>query len=143
MFARPISEAAFICYHIFSCLSTTNFIFSFFIFSNIFPNKMSGERGIWTLAPRKRPIPLAGAPLQPLEYFSTTELYVQYFICASNAFTILSYVFLFVNTFFNFFHIFLLQSHISYFLENLWLLLQVDSLPLIFLLPRFLNHHMQ
>ena len=30
----------------------------------------SGEGGIWTLAPRKRPTPLAGAPLQPLEYFS-------------------------------------------------------------------------
>ena len=30
----------------------------------------NGEGGIWTLAPRKRPTPLAGAPLQPLEYFS-------------------------------------------------------------------------
>ena len=30
----------------------------------------SGERGIWTLAPVTRPTPLAGAPLQPLEYFS-------------------------------------------------------------------------
>ena len=29
-----------------------------------------GEGGIWTLAPVSRPIPLAGAPLQPLEYFS-------------------------------------------------------------------------
>ena len=32
---------------------------------------LNGERGIWTLAPRKRPTPLAGAPLQPLEYFSS------------------------------------------------------------------------
>ena len=32
--------------------------------------KINGERGIWTLAPRERPTPLAGAPLQPLEYFS-------------------------------------------------------------------------
>ena len=31
---------------------------------------VSGERGIWTLAPVARPTPLAGAPLQPLEYFS-------------------------------------------------------------------------
>ena len=32
--------------------------------------QLNGERGIWTLAPRERPTPLAGAPLQPLEYFS-------------------------------------------------------------------------
>ncbi len=31
---------------------------------------LNGEGGIWTLAPRKRSTPLAGAPLQPLEYFS-------------------------------------------------------------------------
>ena len=31
---------------------------------------VNGERGIWTLAPVARPTPLAGAPLQPLEYFS-------------------------------------------------------------------------
>ena len=30
----------------------------------------NGERGIRTLAPVTRPIPLAGAPLRPLEYFS-------------------------------------------------------------------------
>ena len=29
-----------------------------------------GETGIWTRAPVARPTPLAGAPLQPLEYFS-------------------------------------------------------------------------
>ena len=33
----------------------------------------SGERGIWTLAPVSRPTPLAGAPLQPLEYFSSPD----------------------------------------------------------------------
>ena len=33
-------------------------------------SNQSGERGIWTLAPVTRPIPLAGAPLRPLEYFS-------------------------------------------------------------------------
>ena len=32
--------------------------------------KQNGERGIRTLAPVARPTPLAGAPLQPLEYFS-------------------------------------------------------------------------
>ena len=36
--------------------------------SSHWPN---GERGIWTLAPVTRPTPLAGAPLQPLEYFSS------------------------------------------------------------------------
>ena len=33
----------------------------------------NGEGGIWTLAPRERPTPLAGAPLQPLEYFSMPD----------------------------------------------------------------------
>ena len=31
---------------------------------------VNGAGGIWTLAPVARPTPLAGAPLQPLEYFS-------------------------------------------------------------------------
>ena len=45
----------------------------FFIFLLYLPNKSEkyyGEGGIWTLAPRERSTPLAGAPLQPLEYFS-------------------------------------------------------------------------
>ena len=33
--------------------------------------KQNGERGIRTLAPVARPTPLAGAPLRPLEYFSS------------------------------------------------------------------------
>ena len=33
------------------------------------PTGRGGEGGIWTLAPVTRPTPLAGAPLQPLEYF--------------------------------------------------------------------------
>ena len=42
---------------------------------------LSGERGIWTLAPVTRPTPLAGAPLRPLEYFSMPELrHCQYFV---------------------------------------------------------------
>ena len=36
----------------------------------LFEITLNGERGIWTLAPVSRPTPLAGAPLQPLEYFS-------------------------------------------------------------------------
>ena len=39
-----------------------------------------GERGIWTLAPVTRPTPLAGAPLQPLEYFSSTHYYTRVYI---------------------------------------------------------------
>ena len=33
----------------------------------------NAEGGIWTLAPVTRPIPLAGAPLRPLEYFCLPE----------------------------------------------------------------------
>ena len=44
--------------------------------SSHWPN---GERGIWTLAPVTRPTPLAGAPLQPLEYFSSECYYTRPF----------------------------------------------------------------
>ena len=44
--------------------------------SSHWPN---GERGIWTLAPVTRPTPLAGAPLQPLEYFSSESYYIKVF----------------------------------------------------------------
>ena len=47
-------------------LFSTFWIFYFFLFIQ----KKYGEGGIWTLAPRERSTPLAGAPLQPLEYFS-------------------------------------------------------------------------
>ena len=43
--------------------------FSKYFFLSI-KSRKNGERGIWTLAPVTRPTPLAGAPLQPLEYFS-------------------------------------------------------------------------
>ena len=49
------------------CQQVFYFIFYFKVDSKV---KNNGEGGIWTLAPRKRPIPLAGAPLRPLEYFS-------------------------------------------------------------------------
>ena len=38
-----------------------------------FEKILSGDGGIWTLAPVTRPTPLAGAPLQPLEYISLPE----------------------------------------------------------------------
>ena len=43
----------------------------FFATFRLSPN---GEGGIWTLARRKPSIPLAGAPLQPLEYFCTSPI---------------------------------------------------------------------
>ena len=62
-------------YHSVFCLSTTFFNFFEFVFSM----KLSGERGIWTLAPVSRPTPLAGAPLRPLEYFSPTAVCYDFF----------------------------------------------------------------
>ena len=64
-----------ISYHFSFFLSTTFLIyFSQVVFQRIkgikkYLRMLNGEGGIWTLAPRKRSIPLAGAPLQPLEYF--------------------------------------------------------------------------
>ena len=67
LFSNLLSEYWF--YHWFSLLSRTFFIFlNFSFYSN--DSKKYGEGGIWTLAPRERSTPLAGAPLQPLEYFS-------------------------------------------------------------------------
>ena len=60
--------ATLIYYHISSCLSIT---FLKFFSKVIF--KQNGERGIRTLAPVARPTPLAGAPLRPLEYFSSAR----------------------------------------------------------------------
>ena len=39
----------------------------------LFSFEQNGERGIRTLAPVARPTPLAGAPLRPLEYFSSAR----------------------------------------------------------------------
>ena len=44
----------------------------FEVFSKVI-SKQNGERGIRTLAPVARPTPLAGAPLRPLEYFSSAR----------------------------------------------------------------------
>ena len=44
---------------------------------------LNGESGIWTRAPRERSTPLAGAPLQPLEYFSMPESLYQYVVMNS------------------------------------------------------------
>ena len=52
-----------------ACQQLFYFFFGFLHFCKS-PKKKSGERGIWTLARREPSTPLAGAPLQPLEYFS-------------------------------------------------------------------------
>ena len=59
-------SATRLLYHIHFWMSST--FLKFFIFSKF--KTSNGEGGIWTLAPVTRPIPLAGAPLRPLEYFS-------------------------------------------------------------------------
>ena len=48
----------------------------------LFEITLNGERGIWTLAPVSRPTPLAGAPLQPLEYFSWFWIIPAFYISA-------------------------------------------------------------
>ena len=122
--------ATLTCYHIQKCLSTTFFLFQLFradalsflttlifyqivcrlsttfskkIWTTYIANK-SGERGIWTLAPVTRPIPLAGAPLRPLEYFSKVhncQYDVVRYVC--DAFNILLNFYLFVNPYFLYF----------------------------------------
>ena len=93
-------STALIFYQIVCRLSTT---FSKKIRTTYIANK-SGERGIWTLAPVTRPIPLAGAPLRPLEYFSKVhncQYDVVRYVC--DAFNILLNFYLFVNPYFLYF----------------------------------------
>lgn len=79
------------------------FVNRFFHKKNNFFRKPSGEGGIRTLAPVTRPIPLAGAPLRPLEYFSRYFLYK--ITSLRDALFILLKTVLFVNLFFNFYSI--------------------------------------
>ena len=69
-------STALIDYHKPFCLSRT-----FFKFFNL--KTVSGERGIWTLARREPSTPLAGAPLQPLEYFSIAWIILNHSIFCS------------------------------------------------------------
>ena len=84
-------------YHFFQILSTLFLNF----FKNYFFKKFNAERGIWTLAPVTRPTPLAGAPLQPLEYFCWTLISPINTVFRS-AWIIIIDLFLFVNHFFSF-----------------------------------------
>ena len=65
-------SATSLLYHIHFWMSST-----FLKFFNFLKNSKTsnGEGGIWTLAPVTRPIPLAGAPLRPLEYFSWLRIH--------------------------------------------------------------------
>ena len=93
----PFHATAFILYQSVSCLSTTFLNYFLLLFLNLSNSnsdilsyifllvnnffevfskvifKQNGERGIRTLAPVARPTPLAGAPLRPLEYFSSAR----------------------------------------------------------------------
>ena len=105
---------ALIFYQIVCRLSTT---FSKKIRTTYIANK-SGERGIWTLAPVTRPIPLAGAPLRPLEYFSKVhncQYDVVRYVC--DAFNILLNFYLFVNPYFLYF---ILPVTVASFQTGLW-----------------------
>ena len=101
------SSATRLLYHIHFWMSST-FLKFFIFFKN--PKTSNGEGGIWTLAPVTRPIPLAGAPLRPLEYFSW--LRIHNLLCNlkrisfRNAWLIIHNMFYIVNTFFIFILIF-------------------------------------
>ena len=60
---------------------------------------LSGERGIWTLAPVARPTPLAGAPLRPLEYFSELVLHYDFHTALHSARPIINGTHFIVNGF--------------------------------------------
>ena len=93
-------SATRLLYHIHFWMSST--FLKFFIFSKF--KTSNGEGGIWTLAPVTRPIPLAGAPLRPLEYFSKVhncQYDVVRYVC--DAFNILLNFYLFVNPYFLYF----------------------------------------
>ena len=92
-------------------------LFEFFIFFCLFRKKY-GEGGIWTLAPRERSTPLAGAPLQPLEYFSKFKCIQFWTAFISDAFEIILYEFTFVNAFFNFFQLFILYHRNALFFRS-------------------------
>ena len=100
---RSLVRQRDIYYHTAKSLSTTFFNFfwnSFFIIKSRISN---GERGIWTLAPVARPTPLAGAPLQPLEYFSSRRFLYRQQKLVYQFVAIMSTIFLnFIAFFYNF-----------------------------------------
>ena len=69
----------------------------FLFFLKLFSVSKNGEGGIWTLAPVTRPIPLAGAPLRPLEYFS--RLRIHNLLCNLKAFLSETHCLLYIRIF--------------------------------------------
>ena len=85
-----------ISYHVCHCLSTTFFI--------LFRKYRAEKEGFEPSRRSTRPIPLAGAPLRPLEYFSKVhncQYHVVRYVC--DAFNILLNFYLFVNPYFLYF----------------------------------------
>ena len=85
-----------ISYHVCHCLSTTFFI--------LFRKYRAEKEGFEPSRRSTRPIPLAGAPLRPLEYFSKVhncQYDVVRYVC--DAFNILLNFYLFVNPYFLYF----------------------------------------
>ena len=103
-------------YHKFFALSTTFFKNFKIYFFKIF----NAERGIWTLAPVARPTPLAGAPLQPLEYFCWTYSFYETLFSQCNGYY--KWEFSFCQSLFLIFfrYIFLHFSYNSYFFNFLY-----------------------
>ena len=115
----------YVSYNIFSTLSRTFFNLLYLVSRPSNKLKLSGinhngERGIWTLAPRERPTPLAGAPLQPLEYFSIQRFSAEQYL-----------VYQFYNylsiTFFIFFIFYLPSSFAKLISTPIWLVVEVTT----------------
>ena len=96
-----------------SISAVQSFVNNFFNFLNFIFWKVNAEGGIWTLAPVTRPIPLAGAPLRPLEYFCTYRIHDN---TLSQCFFILLNLLWFVNCYFAFLLYFLLYCFSSIFI---------------------------
>ena len=115
-------------YHIFQTLSTTFFK----IFKKVFFKNFNAERGIWTLAPVARPTPLAGAPLQPLEYFCWTYSFYETLFSQCNGYYKWEFSFC-QSLFLNFFrYIFLPFSYNSHFFNLLYSTFTMYSISCIY-----------
>ena len=138
---RTLFATAMIDYHIFKALSTTfskSFLVGSFyhrafrqlwyiiiskalcqqLFWSFFKLPLtglpvSGERGIWTLARREPSTPLAGAPLQPLEYFSNAWINILFNSAPHEQCLLYLHFCFFVNCFLQLFYFFSFQ-YISY-----------------------------
>ena len=111
----------------------SNFVNNFFkIFKKTFFKNFNAERGIWTLAPVARPTPLAGAPLQPLEYFCWTYSFYETLFSQCNGYYKWEFSFC-QSLFLNFFrYIFLPFSYNSHFFNLLYSTFTMYSISCIY-----------